>query len=226
MDQGPGGQPQDPNRRIETPYTQVPPLPPQQGGRSWIKWLLIGGGGCLMLVVLTAILFGGCLAVLSSGGDSGSGDGNDGGGGNSEGLGYKEALENAVPVGETVKVGDVAWTVSNVQNSSQLKALGEKKQGNFVIVDVTFINNGKEPVTLDSASLALRDDQDRTHETDPDASFYVPTNQDLFLNQVNPGVSKQGRAIFTVAPDAKGLILEAGDTDMFGGDSAYVNLGI
>lgn len=187
-----------------------------------MKWLLIGGGGCLMLVILTLVLFGGCLAVVSSGG----GDGGGGGDEDSEDLGYEEAREKAVPVGETVKVGEVAWTVSSVQQSSELKALGERKQGNFVIVDVTFINNGQESVTLDSSSLALRDDQDRTHETDPDASFYVPTNQDLFLNQVNPGVTKQGRAIFTVAPDAKELILEAGDTEMFGGDSAYVNLGI
>jgi hypothetical protein len=173
-----------------------------------------------MLIILTVILFGGCLAVVSSGGGDGSGSGN------TEDLGYDKALEKAVSIGETVEVGDVAWTVSNVQKSTQLKALGEKKPGNFVIVDVTFINNGSEPITLDSASLALRDDQDRTHETDPDASLYVPMNQDLFLNQVNPGVTAQGRAIFTVAPDAKGLILEAGDTDMFGGDSAYVNLGI
>lgn len=172
-------------------------------------------------MILVVVLFGGCLAVLSSGG---GGDG--GGGGDSEDLGYDEASKKAVPVGETVKAGEVAWTVSSVQQSTELKALGERKQGDFVIVDVTFINNGKEPVTLDSASLSLRDDQDRTHETDPDASFYVPTNQDLFLNQVNPGVTKQGRAIFTVAPDAEGLILEAGDTNMFGGDSAYVKLGI
>jgi hypothetical protein len=173
-----------------------------------------------MLIILTVVLFGGCLAVVSSGG------GDDSGSGNTEDLGYDEALEKAVPIGETVRVGDVAWTVSNIQKSTQLKALGERKRGDFVIVDLTFINNGQEPVTLNFSSLALRDDQDRTHKTDPDAPLYVPTNQDLFLNQVNPGVTKQGRAIFNVAPDAKGLILEAGDTDMFGDDSAYVNLGI
>jgi hypothetical protein len=33
-------------------------------------------------------------------------------------------------------------------------------------------------------------------------------------------------AIFSVAPDAKGLILRAGDTNPFGGEDAYVNLGI
>ena len=51
-----------------------------------------------------------------------------------------------------------------------------------------------------------------------------PLNQDLFLNQVNPGVSKEGRAIFDVAPDAKGLILRCGDTNPFIGKNAYVDL--
>lgn len=171
------------------------------------------------MLLIPVVLFGGCLAALSSGG---GGDG--GGGGNSEGLGYDEASKKAVPVGETVKAGDVAWTVSNVQQTSEVKYIGSKKQGNFVIVDLAFINNVKEPMTADSSSLALRDDQDRTHETDIEAD--VPLNKDLFLDEVNPGVTKQGRVVFSIAPDAKGLILEAGDADMFGDDSAYVKLGI
>ena len=51
-----------------------------------------------------------------------------------------------------------------------------------------------------------------------------PLNQDLFLNQVNPGVSKEGRAIFDVTPDARGLILRCGDTNPFIGKNAYVDL--
>jgi hypothetical protein len=48
----------------------------------------------------------------------------------------------------------------------------------------------------------------------------------VFLNQVNPGVTKQGRAIFDVAPDAKGMILRAGDTNIMTDENAYINLGI
>jgi hypothetical protein len=47
----------------------------------------------------------------------------------------------------------------------------------FIIVQLTFTNNGKEAVTLDSASLAILDDKGRTHKTDTDASMYVPTNR-------------------------------------------------
>ena len=56
--------------------------------------------------------------------------------------------------------------------------------------------------------------------------MYVNPNKDLFLNQVNPGVTKEGRAIFDVAPDAKGLILRAGGTEVFSDKNAYINLGI
>lgn len=131
-----------------------------------------------------------------------------------------------MPVGETVETGDVAWTVNNVSRSTELRSLGQRKQSNFIIVDLTFINNGDEPVTLDSASLAILDNQNRTHETDPDASLYVNPNRDLFLNQVNPGVTKEGRAIFDVAPDAEGLILRAGDADIWSEQNAYINLGV
>lgn len=201
------------------PPPQVPPLnvppPPRQGSR-WRLWLLLGGGGCLVLFFILLVGFAGCAALLSTGGGESTTPGDD----------YASISEQAAPIGETVEAGDVAWTVNNAQRTTELSAFGESKQGNFIVVDLTFINNGSEAVTLDSASLAIIDNQNRTHQTDPDASLYVPTNQDLFLNQVNPGVTKQGRAIFDVAPDAQGLILEAGDTNVFSDENAYVDLGI
>ena len=172
-----------------------------------------------MLLLIVLVGFGGCMAAIigSSGG---------GGGEESPQDKYAAAKKNAAPIGETVTAGKTAWTVSSVQQSTELKTYGEHKKGNFVIVDVVFKNNGKEAVTLDSSSLVILDDKGRENETDPDASMYVPTNQDLFLNQVNPGVTKQGRVIFDIAPDAKGLILRCGDTNPFGGEDAYVDLGI
>src|SRR5215210_410278 len=201
------------------PNVPPPPPPPAQPRSHWLRWLLIGGGGCLLLLLIVLVGFGGCMAAIigSSGG---------GGGEQSPQDKYAAAKKKAAPIGETVTAGDVAWTVQSVEQVTELKSLGQRKRGNFVVVNVIFKNNGDEAATLDSSSLAILDDKGRTSETDPDASMYVPTNQDLFLNQVNPGVSKQGRAIFNVAPDAKGLILRAGDTNPFGGEDAYVDLGI
>jgi len=42
---------------------------------------------------------------------------------------------------------------------------------------------------------------------------------------MNPGVAKQGTAIFQVAPDASGFRLQAGDAKMFTNENGYVELG-
>jgi hypothetical protein len=51
----------------QAPPTQAPPPPPPGGGRSPLRWVALGAGGCLVLVVLLVGLIGG-LAILGSGG--------------------------------------------------------------------------------------------------------------------------------------------------------------
>jgi Domain of unknown function (DUF4352) len=170
----------------------------------------------LVLLLLVFVGFVGCIAALGGGG---------GGGGDGE-VGYEEAREQAVAIAQPVDAGDLTWTVTSVQEATELKTFGERKTGNFVIVDLGVKNNADEAITVDSESLALLDQQERTHQTDPDASLYVPTRLDLFLQQVNPGVTQQARVIFSIAPDARGLILRAGDGDPFTEENGYVNLGI
>lgn len=115
-----------------TPNVNVPP-PPSPSGRSWLRWLLIGGGGCLML---------------------------------------------------------------------------------------------KEAATLDTASMTLIDSEGRKSEADPDKFGYIPDDRNIFLENVNPGVTDEGQAIFTVAPDATGFELELGDADLLSDDHGTVPLGI
>jgi Domain of unknown function (DUF4352) len=101
----------------------------------------------------------------------------------------------------------------------------EPKQGNFIIVDFLFTNNGDEAVTLDSASLSLLDADGRTSEPDTDTFGYIPPDKDVFLNQVNPGVTDDGQVIFTVAPGAAGFTLEVGDAAFFSDENARIDLG-
>ncbi len=181
------------------------------------RLVLIGCGG---LVVLVVLLVG--VVALS------------GGGGGSQTAGSGEEAEdrpgatkaNAVAIGEPVKAGKVEWTVVTAREATSLKSsFGGKKEGNFVIVDFNFTNGNKEAVTLDSESFRLIDSEGREFEVDTDTYEYVEPGKDIFLDQVNPGVSKEGEVIFTVAPDASGFILQAGDTDMFADENAYIDLG-
>jgi Domain of unknown function (DUF4352) len=205
----------------EQPQRQV--VPPRQGSTVWrgTKWAF---GGCIVLPVFLVIGFIGCFALLGGTGEE-TGSGAEGGGGVNEKN--RDALRaEAAKVGDTVKVGDVAWTVTDVNQETKLRSFGDRKKGNFVIVDLTFANNGNKPITIDTASLAIPDEQGRTHETNPDASYYVPTRLDIFLEQVNPGVTQKGRVFFSIAPDASGLILRAGDGVAFTEENGYVDLGM
>ncbi len=230
------GRPTHETAHVPTPEADVPVPPPpsqqQAGGtqsfgptaaaprqRSLAGRLFVG---CTGLIVL-AVLFVGCLALIPGGGEQQPTD-----------SGSEEAAktqpgatkQNAVSIGETVKAGPVEWNVIRASQETELKSsFAGRKQGNFVIVDFNFTNGKDEAATLDSESFRLIDSQGREFEVDTDTYEYVPMGKDIFLEQVNPGVSKEGRVIFTVAPDASGFTLQAGDTDMFVDKNAYIDLG-
>jgi hypothetical protein len=135
-----------------------------------------------------------------------------------------------VDIGQPVHVGEVTWTVTNARQVSEIREkgfgqFGETKRGNFVIVDFNFTNNSSEAVTLDSASLSLIDSSGNKSEVDPDYFSYVPTNKQIFLENVNPDVTRPGEVIFTVASGASGFKLQVGDTIPFTDKNGYVDLG-
>ena len=188
----------------------VPP-PPVQSGRSWLRLLLIGGGGCLMLVVLMLLGFAGCLAALGSGDD----------------VAEKPQQSPTAKIGEPLRVGSVTWVVQDAKTVTELTSSYEKPvRGNFVVVNFTFTNEGKEAATLDTASMALVDSEGRRNEADPDKFGYIPDGRNIFLENVNPGVTDQGQAIFTVAPGSTGFELELGDAELFSDAKGTVPLGI
>lgn len=83
----------------------------------------------------------------------------------------------------------------------------------------------REPVpSLCPGSVRL-DSQGRQYEADTDTFGYIPVEKDIFLNQVNPGVIQEGRIIYSVAPDAAGFTVHAGDLSLFGSEEAKISLG-
>ena len=142
----------------------------------------------------------------------------------------EEAAASRAVLGETVRAGDAEWTVTNARRVSEIRQkgfgqFGESKQGNFVVMDFTFTNQANDSVTLDSLSLPLFDSQGRQYEADTDTFGYIPAQKDIFLNQVNPGVTQEGQIIYSVAPDSRGYTVHAGDLSLFGGEEARIALG-
>ncbi len=69
------------------------------------------------------------------------------------------------------------------------------------------------------------DSQGRESGTRAALSSYVPREQRIFLERINPGETEQGQAIFEVAPGSSGVRVLAGDTRMFSNEQGYVDLG-
>ena len=167
----------------------------------------------------------GCLAVLGSSGSDTADSSIEGNEAAQDSGGSESAL--AATLGEPVGVGDVEWVVTNARKATQLQSsFDEPRQGNFVVLDFTFKNNGAEALTLDSESLVLKDDGGRTFEAGPDTFGYIEPDKDIFLEQVNPGVTREGEVIFTIPEDAAQLKAEMGDAELFTDEAGYVNIGI
>jgi hypothetical protein len=221
----------------QPPHSYAPPPPATQrsGMGTGAKLAL---GGCIGLVLLSLLTVGGCFALVANvepttDSESGSSeekrksDSSEG----KQKSGSSKGEQSAVRIGESVTVGDVTWRVNDARQTNQLTQQGVSKQfakteqGNFVIIDFDFTNNGSDPVTLDNASLALIDSQGRESDPSSDQFFYVPDDRQIFLENTNPGITKQGTTIFEVAQGASGFQLQAGDTNMWSDENAYVDLG-
>src|SRR5215212_448933 len=129
-------------------------------------------------------------------------------------------------VGQTAQVANVQWRVSDAYLTNQLRSnFGTQKRGRFVVVDFTFTNNRSEEVTLDpEMHMVLKDRTGREFGTDVDSWEFMPTNLDIFLEPINPGISKNGRVIYQVPPDAWGFTLKLDDVEFWEDKSAVFDL--
>jgi hypothetical protein len=131
---------------------------------------------------------------------------------------------------EEVKVGDATWVVIKATQETQLRNRfgGAPKNGNFIMVDFGFRNDGNEAKTLHAGALQLVDSAGRTSDPATDTFGYIPNELNIFLTQVNPGVIQPAEVIFSVAAGGSGYKLLLKDTNLFKSskNQAYVDLGL
>ena len=240
---------------VPTPEADVPvPPPPQAGsggpaapgqpaqeqpaqpGWGWRHPILTG---CLGIIGMFFLL--GIVGTIVSGGGGG---GNGGGGGKVAQKPQQQQQEHKASkpapkpvrkkpapkpqyasVGEKVPVDDEAYQVNKAWKQNGIHSALENLKGTFVVVDFTFYNMGSDTRTLDDTALKLKDSQGRSYDVIQDNTMVVPMSKDIFLEDVSPGVYKQGRAIFSVAPTANGFVLVCSHTNwMSSAEPAQIKL--
>ena len=88
-------------------------------------------------------------------------------------------------------MGDVAWTLRTARQATTLQdPFGQTREGTFIVVDVNLQNNSDSAVTLDTTSMSLLDSEGREPTAEPDMFLFISPELQLFLENVNPGVSK------------------------------------
>lgn len=162
------------------------------------KWLF-GCGGCLVIFILLAILFGACAMFIGGGDDN-----------TSSNSSSKQASNKSkeFKIGDTAKNGDIEVTVNSVETANQVgpSALPTTAKDTFVVADVTIKNNGNEALTIDSTMFKLLNGE-KTAKADAGASTSANQSDDgtitdsFFLEQVNPDSTTQGKVVFDVSQE-------------------------
>jgi hypothetical protein len=134
--------------------------------------------------------------------------------------------------GATARVGDdlslkgTTYRVTNAETAASVgdRYTGAEANGVFVIVDLTLTNEESEPATIIEDNLHLIGGNGDEYSTSDDAILAFP-NQTLFLEEIQPGVSEDGKLVFDIPKDAvRGAKLQV--EDLFSGSTGEIDLGL
>ncbi|MBA2176039.1 DUF4352 domain-containing protein [Halobacillus locisalis] len=145
----------------------------------------------------------------------------------------EEAVENA-KIGEAATIDDIAFTVNEARSTQEI----DDPDGNefiepvttteqFIVIDASIKNGKQEAITMDSNFFRLLTDDGTTYEpkNDGDLIMVVPTEKMLFLEEINPGLTREGLVVFEVPAGVamESLTLEV-DAGFFGTKSVQIDL--
>jgi hypothetical protein len=189
------------------------------------------GAMVMVFLLVIAALAGGCggeeQTPSSSEGEVAKQDGAEQEPAESTEAAKETGEESAASIGEPVTVGDVEWTVTDAEQLDELISIrGDYEEGDFVSIDITLSNNTNQDITLATPFFALIDDQGREVEPNIDHNFFfLYPEENMFVDQINPGATKEGKIIFPVYPDASGFKLRVGEVRFASEETEYIDLG-
>ncbi|GAA5199582.1 hypothetical protein GCM10023322_75510 [Rugosimonospora acidiphila] len=128
-------------------------------------------------------------------------------------------------VGQPVRDGKFEFTVQKIQCGATKvgdSVLNKTAQGQFCMVTLKVANIGKEAQTFDDSSQKAYGADGAQFSADSTAGLYANSNDETFLNQINPGNTVTGTVIFDIPKTAKLAKLELHDSPFSGGVTVAV----
>lgn len=205
------------------------PAPPPPAKRSWFaRHKILTGILALIAVVVLANLFGGggedrdtpapagATAEPATGGDPAPAEP---AGEPEPEPAQEEPAAQTAGIGTPVRDGKFEFTVTGLETGvAQVgnEFLNEKAQGQFVLVHITVTNIGDQAQIFLDSNNTLVDTAGREHSANSSAGIYLEDN-DVWLNEINPGNSVTGTVVFDIPADAVPASLQLRDSMFSGG---------
>ncbi|MDP4552922.1 DUF4352 domain-containing protein [Alkalihalobacillus macyae] len=161
--------------------------------------------GCLTIIVALVVI-GVIVAIVSGGGDDTATNNSGSNSGSTEKKADDKEVENA-KIGEEASTDDVAFTVNNAESVDTIKdpdgfmePVTTSEQ--FIKLDVKIANNQKEAITTDASFFKLVTAEGTEYNPKNDGDIMmVMSDKTLFLEEINPGLSKEGVVVFEIPAD-------------------------
>jgi len=180
-----------------------PQMQPQPRKKSHgCLYTFLGGVGAVIILIVVIV------AIAASGGSSDTGGGSD--------------PAKTAKVGQAAKDGKFTFKVTKVRKG--LSTYGDNKitqqhaQGQYVIINITVKNHGNEAQLFDATNQYLYDGNGRKYSAETGAMI----ENDVFLNQINPGNTVKGKIAFDMPKNRTPAKLELHDSAF--SDGITVNL--
>lgn len=186
--------------------------------RKILKWIIIV---VVVIGVVGAVTGGGSSDSSSQNGNTAQNESNNG----SENSDSSENKEKTYGIGETVKVGDIEYTVNSINSQKTVgtEYLNTKAQETFLVINLTLKNNGKDAIDVSDSFFKLKRD-DKEYETNSEGNIYLEDS--IIYTNINPDASLTGNICFDVTQDTidyEGLQLQV-QTGVFGTEKGLINL--
>jgi uncharacterized protein DUF4352 len=183
-----------------------PPLQRPGKARRGCLYVFLGLIGVIVLIVIIGVAVGGGNSTKT-------------GTTASQGPSGTPGTQTA-GIGSPVRDGKFQFTVTKVTHAKRVgnSLLGQTAQGKYTVLHVTVKNIGTEAQTLDDSSQYVYDASGRKFSADSQADLYINgTGDSVFLQQINPGNSVQGKIAFDLPAGGTAVKAELHDSAFSGG---------